>query len=283
MESGGGERGAGNVKPVRRLLFFQVLAFAACGMARAEADFHWKFYSEVSSGYLSSGGTLGDTRPVAVQQADWMLDFHEFGRVSGYLWTISSLHDRQRNVHSSAFNQIESAIYYGRDFTIGNVKLRTRAGPLWNPQIGYKNGHNCDWGWQLVQSLENSCITPYLNGLWMVAPSPRARIRFGASHTFALGEDFTIAPFVETVWMDRRRFKSRYGGRAQDRVLGGAFATATIGVRAVWLVSENWRLFVRIRQYDTVNRQSRRAVKRQSSYYAKCDYTVVGIGIECSF
>lgn len=99
----------------------------------------------------------------------------------------------------------------------------------------------------------------------------------------AVGEKLTVMPFVETVWMDNRRFQSRYGGIPQGRFLGGAFATMTTGVRLTWRIDDNWRLFVRFRQYDIINNQSRRAVKKQTAYYAKCDYPIVGAGIECSF
>ena len=100
---------------------------------------------------------------------------------------------------------------------------------------------------------------------------------------FAVGEKLTVMPFVETVWMDNRRFQSRYGGIPQDRFLGGAFATMTTGARLTWRIDDNWRLFFRFRQYDIINNQSRHAVKKQTAYYAKCDYPIFGAGIECSF
>ncbi len=261
---------------------------AACMAARAWAaeapEFRGMLHGEVSSGYLSSGGTLGDTRPVSVQMATWLFDFHDLGSISGYFWTISSLHNGQHEVHREAFNQFETAIYYGYNWRLADcAELRTKFGPLWNPQIGYKEGHNCDWGWHFVQSLENDFVTPYANGLWMVAPTPRSRIRFGLQKPFSPAEDWTVMPFVETVWMDNRRFQSRYGGIPQDRFLGGAFATMTTGIKATWRFAEGWRLFARFRQYDIINSQSRRAVKRKDAYYAKCDYPVLGVGIECDF
>ena len=250
----------------------------------AEPGFHWGLNGEVASGYLSSGGTLGDTRPVTTQCAKWSYDYGEYGSISGYVWTKSSFHNRQRDKHRAAFDQFETAIYYGRDWALPrDMTLRAKLGPLWNPLVGYKDGHNCDWGVHFVQSLENDVVVPYMNGLWMVAPSPRSRIRFGAERKFSVSENWTVMPFVETVWMDNRRFQSRYGGIPQDRLLGGAFATMTTGIRVTWRIAEAWRIFARFRQYDIINSQSRRAVKRQTTYYAKCDYPVVGVGVECSF
>ncbi|MBQ7234564.1 MAG: FAD-dependent oxidoreductase [Kiritimatiellae bacterium] len=245
---------------------------------------HYGFKGEVSSGYLSSGGTLGDTRPVSTQQVTWLADFGEAGSISGYVWTKSSLHNKQHEIHRAEFDQIETTIYYGNTWRFPDgVELRAKVGPLWNPLIGYNDGHNCDWGIHFVQSLENSILTPYVNALWMIAPSPRSRIRFGVQRDFPVNERWSIMPFLETVWMDERRFQSRYGGMPQDRFLGGAFATMTAGLQLSWYFKEGWRMFMRFRQYDIINSQSRRAVRRQSSYYAKCDYPIVGIGIECSF
>ena len=253
-------------------------------LSGVDPEFHWGFVGEVASGYLSSGGTLGDTRPITTQCALWREDFGEYGSISGYFWTKSSFHNRQHDSHRATFDQLETAVYYGRTWRISDgVELRQKLGPLWNPLFGYKNGHNCDWGIHFVQSLENEYVVPYMNALWMIAPSPRSRIRMGIEKKFAVGEKLTVMPFVETVWMDNRRFQSRYGGIPQDRFLGGAFATMTTGVRLTWRIDDNWRLFVRFRQYDIINNQSRRAVKKQTAYYAKCDYPIFGAGIECSF
>ena len=247
-------------------------------------ELHFGFVGEVASGYLSSGGTLGDTKPITTQCATWCADFGDRGSISGYFWSKSSLHNTQHEQHRATFDQLETTVYYGNRFALlEGAELRAKLGLLWNPLFGYKDGHNCDWGIHFVQSLENDIVVPYMNGLWMVAPTPRSRIRFGLQKSFALGEDWTVTPFVETVWMDNRRFQSRYGGIPQDRFLGGAFATMTSGIRVTWKLNENWRLFTRIRQYDVINSQSRRAVKAKHSYYAKCDYPVVGVGVECSF
>lgn len=259
------------------------LCFAAAAHENAPV-FHWGFRGEVSSGYLSSGGTLGDTRPMSTQCATWLVDFGERGSISGYVWTKSAFHNRQHAQHRAEFDQIETAIYYGRPWNISrNVTLRSKVGPLWNPLIGYKDGHNCDWGFHLVQSLDNDIVTPYLNGLWMVSPTPRSRVRVGVRHKFAVNDNWSVTPFIETVWMDNRRFQSRYGGIPQDRFLGGAFATMTTGMSVTWRIDDNWRMFARFRMYDIINSQSRRAVKRQSAYYAKCDYPIFGVGVECDF
>lgn len=263
-----------------------VAAFAAAPLAaRADwPDVKWLASTELASGYLSSAGTLGDTWPCMTQCLSWSTDLGEYGSLSGYGWTVSSLHNRQRDKHRALFNQFESAVYYGYDWeAVEGVKLCQKLGPLWNPAIGYEDGHNCDWGIHYIVSLKNDIVVPYANALWMVAPSPRSRIRFGLSRRFKASESFSVEPFVETVWMDNRRYQSKYGGLPQDRFLGGAFATMTTGIRLEWDLGGGWKMFSRLRQFDVINSQSRRAVKKQTSYYAKCDWPVASIGFTYSF
>ena len=242
------------------------------------------FRSEFASGYLSSGGTLGDTSPISTQCLYWRYGLGDYGTLSGYGWTISSLHNRQHDAHHEAFYQFESAFYYGYDWKVRDeFTLRTKAGPLWNPTYGYHDGHNCNWGVHAVQSLDNPYVTPYINWLGMVRTAIRERARIGVEHKFKLCEGFSLTPFTETVWMDSRRYQSRYGGIPQDRFLGGAFATVTTGVVLEWMWSKDFMFFARLRQYDVINSQSRRAVKHQDSYYAKCDWPVLGVGFEYRF
>lgn len=268
-----------------RFALAALLTALASSMAfAATPELHFGAKNEFSSGYLSSGGTLGDTRPVCIQQVTWLANLGEYGELSGYGWTVSSLHNRQHSVHREAYNQFETAVYYGYNWMIDrDLQLRSKFGPLWNPMIGYEHAHNCNWGWHFVQSLENPVLTPYVNGLWMVSPTPRSRIRFGLQRQFAFSPAWSVVPSIETVWMDNRRYQSRYGGMPQDRFLGGAFATMTIGLTLNWKFADSWKIFARVRQYDIINSQSRRAVKKQTAYYAKCDYMIFGLGIECNF
>jgi hypothetical protein len=252
--------------------------------AKKPSALRFKLKTEVASGYLSSGGTLGDTWPITTQCLYWLYDLGEYGALSGYGWTISSLHDKQHDNHREAFNQLETALYYGYDWKINETfTLSTKGGALWNPLFGYEDAHNCSWGVHYVQSLDNRYLTPYINWLCMLRPTIRERARIGVSKSFKPLDDVKLTPFVETVWMDSRRYQSRYGGIPQDRFLGGAFATITTGVEVKWDYSESLTFFSRLRQYDVINSQSRRAVKSKSDYYAKNDWPVFGIGFELKF
>jgi hypothetical protein len=255
------------------------------GTARTEKKrLSFNLRAELASGYLSSSGTLGDTWPVTTQCLFWKNDLEEYGYFSGYFWTMSALHNKQHDRHREAFYDFETAAYYGYNWKINDdFTLCSKAGPLWNPAIGYRDGYNCSWGVHAVTSLENPYVSPYINWLGMVRPTIRERARIGLAKTYKPAEKLVLTPFVETVWMDSRRYQSRYGGLPQDRFLGGAFATTTVGFELDWKFSKDLVIFTRLRQYDVINSQSRRAVKKSKDYYAKCDWPVLGIGFEYRF
>ena len=106
----------------------------------------------------------------------------------------------------------------------------------------------------------------------------------GLRRRFAVCESVSIVPYIETVWMDRRRFASRYGADPEkDGVFGGAFTAVTTAVKGTWRFARNWTAYAALMQFDIVNTQARRAVKRSDTYWAKCDWPVVRIGVEYSF
>ena len=239
---------------------------------------------QVASAFLSSTG-LHDTCPVTTQMGYLKMDFGAWGFIDGYGWIISALHDKQHERHRAAFNEFEGAVQYGYDWRFREGwRLRTKFGAYWDPAIGYRHGANNLWGPYLTQSLDNPYLTPYLAALQIVAPQRKGRIKLGLKKTFSFGEKVEIAPFAEVLWMDARRFSSKYGDTPEKaRVFGGAFATLQTGVRASYAVTENLKLTAQFIQYDVINSQARRSVRHSSRYYAKCDWPVVRIGISYSF
>ena len=235
---------------------------------------------QVASAFLSSTG-LHDTCPVTTQMGYLKMDFGAWGFIDGYGWIISTLHDKQHERHRAAFNEFEGAVQYGYDWRFREGwRLRTKFGAYWDPAIGYRDGANNLWGPYFTQSLDNPYLTPCLSALQIVAPERKGRIKFGLKKTFVLGEKVEISPFVESLWMDARRFSSKYGDTPErDRVFGGTFATLQTGVRASYAISGNTKLTVQLIQYDVINGQARRSIHHSDKYYAKCDWPVVRIGI----
>lgn len=279
--------------PMKRALWFLACAFSlrlwAVGGAETGGSSFVKSVSgyvgaEVASAYLGSGGAIYDTRPISSQEAGWFFDFGDCGWIDGYFWVVSSLHDRQKERHRMLFNEIETVIRYGQKWRIsGDAVLKASAGPLWNPPVGYDGAHRNCWGPSVVVQLDNGFLVPYMNGLWLLAPKMRGRIRFGVRKAFALSDSVTLTPSAEAVWMDRRRFDARYGADPEKAFFGGSFATVTTGLNLSWQITGNCRSYLRFLMFDVIDSQARRAVKKQDAYYAKCDWPIFRLGVEYSF
>jgi hypothetical protein len=289
------DKGMRKQEALLKMLLPVVLAFGLllrCGAAQ-DVELHscnilksssWYVGAEIASAYLGSSGAIYDTNPIASQEVGWMFDFGEYGSIDGYFWIVSSLHDRQHESHRMLFSEFETVIRYGQSWQIAEkAVLKASAGPLWNPAIGYKGAHRNTWGPYVTAYLDNPIVVPYMSGLWILSPKMRGRIRFGVRKTFALSEHLSLTPSIETVWMDRRRFDSRYGAEPEDAFLGGSFATVTTGMKLSWQITENWQLYFRFQMFDVINSQARRAVKKQDAYYAKCDWPIFKLGVEYSF
>ena len=106
---------------------FGATAGAALALTAALAETNlveksfWRFEGRLSaefeSAYLSSSGTLCDTRPTALQNLDWAVHIGDYGKLYGYGCFLSMMHDRQHELHRPAFNEFECGAFYGYDLT----------------------------------------------------------------------------------------------------------------------------------------------------------------------
>lgn len=265
-------------------LLSAVMAPLAWGSATAP-DLSGSVKADVASAYRSSSNGLLDTRPVASQTLDWHLGLGDFGFLAGYFWAISSLHDMQHEQHRPLFYDVETSVRYGYSIALAErAMLSTSAGPYIDLPFGYRNAHMKCWGPYVVQRLDNPWLTPYWSGLWIVETGRRGRVCFGLEKKFALSEKLSLVPFAEVVWMDRRRFRRRYGDEPEHGIArGGAFAYSFVGVNAKWALGENFSILLMAAMCDVVNSQARQSVRRSHAYYARNDWPVFKIGIEYRF
>jgi len=239
-------------------------------------------WTEVESAYLSSSGTLCDTKPVSLQNLDLDLSLSDWGHLWGYGCFLSALHDEQHELHRPAFNEFEGGVFYGYDWKINDTfTFSQSAGGIWNPLFGYRNGNDITlWEYRYFQSLENPYVTPFWDILGLISPTPSwARIRLGLRRAFHLTDTLVLTPAFETVWADRDRFRARYGELPENRFLGGAFATTTVTLKLEWFFAESWSCWVKIRQFDTVDPQARRLEEEKTDYWAKPDCTIYTVGL----
>ena len=252
--------------------------------AAVTPDFSGDLYTEFETAYLSSSGTLCDTRPVSLQNLDWTVRFGEYGRVGGYGCFLSSLHDRQHELHRAAFNEFEGAVFYGYDWDFSTRStLVTDAGFIWNPLFGYRNDPDDLWEFRMIQALENPYVTPYWDLLTLMEPNQWSRVRLGVRRAFALSDTVTLTPWADVVWGCERRYEARYGEEPEDPILGGAVYCSIVGLKLEKRFAERWRIYAKVRQFDTLGRQARRAEKRKTEYYARTDIAIFTIGVAVDF
>ena len=92
-----------------------------------------------------------------------------------------------------------------------------------------------------------------------------------------------LSAWIDGVWGCKRRFKARYGDAPDHPFLGGAVCTSTVGLQLAWRFAEQWMVYAKVRQFDTINMQARRAEKRKSEYWARRDIAIGTVGMAYEF
>ena len=151
----------------RKILFPYLLGSVTAVCAGELGQFDGRLSAEFETAYLSTSGTLCDSRPTALQNLDWTYHLGDYGKFYGYGAFLSMLHDRQHELHRPAFNEFETGAFYGYDWKITeDVTFFNGAGGVWNPLFGYRNGYDDTlWEFRYFQSLENPYLTPYWDTL----------------------------------------------------------------------------------------------------------------------
>ena len=236
------------------------------------------------TGYLSSSGTLIDTRPVVEQLVELQLQLAEYGRMTVCGWDISSLHGGRDSINRRAFYLFEATAGYGYDITFSeSLDLVNEVGIVWDSPWGYKDYSQEEVAWWFRQSVENPFAVPYVEAIGLFTPDRWLRVAVGLRRAFSLGNSLTLIPFVEAVWGDVDRFEACYGETPSQRFLGGAFMTMTPGFRLNWDFAESWTLWFRVREFVTVDPQARRIVDGRDLYFAQNEATIFSVGLSYRF
>lgn len=245
-------------------------------------NLNFRAYSEIGSGYISSSGNISDTRPVAIECVNGDAGLGDYGEVGGYVWTISKLHGKRDATHRRAFYEFEMGVWYAYEWIISEGwGVDSKIMPMWDVEPGVRRSNHVTQELQAVQSLENPYLTPYYSLLYCYAPDHWFRVRLGVRRSFRLPGGVSLAPGIETVYSDARRYERRYGHEPDSRLDG--FSSLISYVTLKWDFAENWNVYFRIKQYDLVGSNARAAVRRNSAYYSKTDYTICTVGVGCSF
>ena len=267
-----------------------LVSYALCSTG-AEVDhanrYRFSGYAscDVASAYISSSGGLSDTRHVSTHTLGLRQNLGDLGFVDGYMWSISALHDKQRERHGQLFYWLEGALHYGYDLPIGDGELlQTKAGPYCGLPLDYEHEHNPSLGVSVAQRFDTPYVTPYWGGIWLCEPNHKGRVKAGLAKGFDLGNDLYLSFYFQPTWMDHRRYRARYGSEIREKTfMGGAVAFILFGLQLDWRVSDNLKLYTALSQYDVINRQARDAIKSGGQYYDKCDWPLAKVGVMLTF
>ena len=266
------------------------LAALAISAEERKVDDGWGLsgclWAEFENAYLSSSGTLSDTRPISMENVDWTYRLGDYGKFWGYGCFLGTLHERQHEYHRAAFNEFETGFFYGYDWKLNDeFTFCNSAGGVWNPLFGYRDGYRDTlWEYRYFQSLENPYLTPYWDILGLLSPAPSwMRIRMGVRRSFNLTDTLVLTPSIDCVWGDYDRYHARYGEYPSRDFLHGAFVSTTAGLKLEWFITECFSVWAKVRQFDTIDPQARRLEKKKTVYWAKPDYTIFTLGLGLHF
>ena len=155
--------------------------------------------TRVETGYLSSSGTLINTRPSLEHQLDLTLHLAGYGRLTACGWVISALHGGRDKDHRRAFYLHESTVGYGYDATFSeNLDFCNEAGIVWDSPWGYRHYSQEEVAWWYRNSLENPFVVPYTETIGLFTPDHWVRVALGLRRRFGIGDSVAVMPFVET-------------------------------------------------------------------------------------
>lgn len=241
--------------------------------------------SEVRSSYQSLGRILED-RPMQVTGARVGYDAGEFGRFGIRNWDVSSLTDRRADSHRHALYHTELGPTWQYDLKFcENLTLKNDLTYSWTIYRGFRHGNgDRTYRWaQVIQSLENPYITPFLRLRCCFHGNDYVYFRTGLRKRFNFWGDFYCTPSVYadggTSKLQKRNLGSKPdGGKWKDGV-----SSVTGRFELGWRINGNFTAFGYIEQYGVVGSEARRVNGRNPYKCAHNDWTHGGIGIRMKF
>ncbi len=236
------------------------------------------------SAYMSSSGTLSYTKPVAEQTAWLDVGLGDFGYLTTDGWLCSALNGQTDHVHRRAFYCYEGTARYGYALDLPwKMQLDTNAGLLWDWLGGYESHPGTPLAILAIQRLRNPVLTPYWNLLHRFDDNRYVRIRTGVEHSFSVARLVKITPFAEAVWGDASRYRRIYGASPSYEFLNGAYMTAMVGMTGEWRFYGGWYLWLRFRQFLTINPVARSLAHKSSKILHHTDQSIYGLGLGYRF
>lgn len=267
-----------------------VLGALSCAWAGLLADdLNMKLKADLRNAYVSSGGSVVETEPVSAQSLSAWYDLHEYGRIGGYFWTISSLCGQKDDVRRRLFHEIETAPQYGYTYKFcSGLAIDTEIANIFNPTIGYDDfeAKDTDMIINVIQSLENPYVTPYYDFKGEYYPNNWIRCATGIRHAFLFFDGrLSVMPFWSVIWGDNNRYEMKFEQESESMMSFFGFTAmySWVGIRCNYKINDYWSTYLRLQQYDIIDPAGRKHESEKDVPWAVCDYPLVVIGAALSF
>lgn len=243
-------------------------------------------YADIETAYICRG-YVWDKRPFSAQYVDGELNFGDFGRFDGYVWSMSALSSRGHSTSMrNAYNEVDYGIRYAYDIHIADEwTLVNGVAKQWVTNPGVRHNAHSLIDWQAFQTLRNPYLTPYWKLRYIRRPYQAAYWCVGAFHTFALTDalSFTIDFFGDLG--DARHYRHLFGPKPdhpESNYHGGLHALNLV-LRLDWKATEYLGFYAFVGQFCLVSEDAREAVRASNAEEAKCDLTYGGVGLKLDF
>lgn len=247
---------------------------------------HFHAFADVETAYICRG-YVWDTRPFSAQYASGEIDMGAFGRLDGYVWTMSAMSSKGHSTSMrNAYNEVDYGIRYAYDIEFTeDWKLTSGAARQWVTNPGVRHGGHSLIDWQAFQALHNPFVTPYWKLRYIQRPYNASYWCLGLKRSFGLTEklEFTVDFFGD--FGDSRHFKRLFGpkpGHEESNYHGGIHALNLV-LRLDYALTEYLGIYAFVGQFSLVSQDARDAVGASTAKEAKRDLTYGGIGIKFDF
>lgn len=254
-------------------------------IASVLSPFFVEFVPEVRTTYQSLGKIVED-RPMQVTslRAGW--DSGMFGRFGVRNWDVSSLTDRNADVHRHALYHTEFGPTWQYDWEI--VKgwtIKSDATYSWSVMRGYENeANNKTYQWvQIDQSLENPYVVPFYRLRSCFIGSDYLYFKIGTRRRFTVWRSLYVTPSVFVEGGDGRNLRRVFGENVVGDGWSAGAGSVSFRLESGWAFNEMFSVFAYVEQYEVVGSDARDTNAASSSKCVHNDWTHGGVGVRMRF
>ena len=198
----------------------------------------------VLQGYLEANVNL----PWAVGPLD------DLGYLGFGYWCNSDLTGRRNASYRRAFNENDPNVHWSKTFWFDEEKtwgLSYRTAFIWYcyPRTGGRNPVNrITMDWNHYFDLVNPYLIPYIGVVHEYRRTDANLLQFGVKRPWQITDEFSVTPFVELVWRDRKYgwCFSNYGMDENYEMQSAGLATLKLELDATYMFTKYIGVFAKV-------------------------------------